>query len=112
MTHSPPGKYKARCVPKSPNPSVFTNKACFQVLFSRWKVQGGLWADHQIGGGLRASPIRHGPFRMGRSASGPRRDSPVAQVFNLCLSIVAASPARAIVGFESRPRVPRGWPSR
>ena len=59
-----------------------------------------MWAAHQVGGGLRANPARHGAFWMGRPASGLTRGSPVAQVFNLCLSIAAASPARAIVGFE------------
>ena len=41
MTHSPTGKYRARCVPKSPNPSLLRKKSFFQCF--------------SVGGGFRAA---------------------------------------------------------
>jgi hypothetical protein len=73
-THSPAEKYNARCVPNSPDPSLFARKACFPVICRRWRGPSGLWADHQVGGGLVAKSFRDGG--TGRPAPGPPRDSP------------------------------------
>jgi hypothetical protein len=99
-THSLTEEYKARCVPNSLIPSVSRKNSVFQPIFVRRRTSGRMGAAHQLGGGHRGNPVRGGRCRTGRPHLPWLRASPVAQVFNLCLSIAAASPARAIVEFE------------
>jgi len=99
-THSLAGKYRARCVPNSLIPSVSRKNAAFQTISF---AEG----PPALSGRLTNSVEAIGAILFGMADAG-RVDphlawlgaSPVAQVFNLCHSIAAASPARAIVEFE------------
>jgi len=59
---------------------------------------------HAVSAGQDANLVRQGRCGMGRPASCLTRSSPVAQFFNLCLSIAAARGyPRALAGNSSRP---------
>ena len=99
-THSLSQEYRARCVPNSLIPSVARKTAVFQpISFAE--------GPPALSGRLTNSVEAIGATLFGMADAG-RVDphlawlgaSPVAQVFNLCQSIAAASPARAIVEFE------------
>ena len=89
-THSLAEEYKARRVPNSPIPSILRKNAVFQPI-SFAEAPRAAWG--RLTNSVEAcEPIRVGMARSGwgRPASGLTRGFPVAQVFNLRLSIAAA----------------------
>jgi len=92
-TDSLPKGYRARCVPNSLIPSVARKNAVFQpISFAE--------GPPALSGRLTNSVEAYRQVLFGTAGSG----SPVAQVFNLCLSIPAARGyPRPLAGRSSRP---------